>query len=342
MNNILVTGATGFLGYHVVRRLNSVGVRPRVLELRGSNLDVLSRLDVQRCEGYLDDAGALTAACSGVDTVLHLGFKVIVGDGPEQLKQMQQVNVDGTRRLLQTAAANGVRRAVVVGSALAVGVNKAPVPLDESADWNQHAFDFQYALIRRQAELDSLAQTTPQFAVISVCPSFTFGPDDPVGAPANKLLQRIVAGKMPVTLPIGFGCLDVRDFAQGMLLAAENGRPGQRYLLSGDNITATQLLEQTAAITGGRVPRFSPPKFLLHGLVGALEVISKLRGKPAPVSRSVLQLLGRYAWYDTSKARTELGWTSRPLAETLQDTIRSQRTSTSTNALPVDKGAAVR
>jgi dihydroflavonol-4-reductase len=321
MSRILVTGATSFLGYHVAKCLNQDGIRPRVLELRDSKFDVLDRLDVERCSGHLDDQAAIRSACNGVDTVLHLAFKVSIGGGPPAVEEMQRINVDGTRSLLETAAATGVRRVVVTGSALAIGVNRQAVPLNESASWSQHAFDLPYAKLRRQVELEAIAQATPQFAVLTVCPSFTFGPDDPSGAPANKLLGALMAGKVPAKLAVGFGALDVRDFARGMVLAGERGRSGERYLLSGDNVTTDQLVEQVASITGVRGPRFTAPAFLVHGLVGALQLLSSIRGKPPAITRDVLQILGRYAWYDTSKARTELGWTPRPLHETLSDTI---------------------
>src|SRR5688572_14274726 len=204
MATVLVTGATGFLGYHVVRRLNAKGVRPRVLELRDSKPDVLDGVDVERCAGDLQDAAAVQAACRGVDTLLHMAFKVSVGGGANLLEEMERINVGGTRQLLETAAACGVKRVVVAGSALAVGVNRNAKPLDETADWAEHAFDLHYARIRRQAELESLAQATPQFAVMTVCPAFTFGPDDPVGAPANKLIESLIAGKLRFTLPVGF------------------------------------------------------------------------------------------------------------------------------------------
>lgn len=325
METILVTGATSFLGYHVTKRLNAAGRRPRVLERPGSRIELLDRLVVERCAGTLEDAASVGAALTGVDTLLHLAFQVSVGGGGSLLTEMERVNVEGTRRLLAAAADAGVRRAVVVGSALAVGVNRQPVPLDESADWSEHAFELPYAVLRRTAEQQALSLATTHFAVVSVCPAFTLGPDDPVGAPANTLIQRVIARKLPFTLPVGFGCLDVRDFAAGMVLAAERGRSGERYLLSGHNVTTRELFEQAAAIAGVRAPRFTPPMFLMKGLVGALELFSRLRGKPAPITRDVLQVVGRYAWYDTSKARADLGWTPRPLRETLEDTIRSLR-----------------
>jgi dihydroflavonol-4-reductase len=321
MHTVLVTGATSFLGYHVVKRLNAAGVRPRVLERRGTSAANLDQLDVERCAGDLEDGSATQAACAGADTLLHAAFKVSVGGGAQLAAEMRQINITETVDLLRTAAAAGVTRAVVVGSALAVGVNREPAPLDERASWSQHAIDLPYATIRRDAERAALAESTPRFAVVSVCPAFTFGPDDPVGAPANKLLERLIQGKLPITLPVGFSCTDVRDFADGMVRAGERGRPGERYLLTGENVRTDQLLARAASIAGVRAPRFTPPMFLLHGLVGAVGWVSRLRRKPAPVTRDVLQIVGRYAWYDASKARTELGWTPRPLDETLADTI---------------------
>jgi len=110
------------------------------------------------------------------------------------------------------------------------------------------------------------------------------------------------------------------------VLAAERGKSGERYLLSGENVTVNQLLERAASIAGVRAPHFTPPTVLLHVLAGILELVSSIRGKPAPLTREVLQIIGRYAWYDASKARAELGWSSRPLNETLEDTIRWLRT----------------
>jgi len=186
MKEVLVTGATGFLGYHVVLQLNTRGVRPRVLELPGADAGPLTRLDVARCRGDLGDPQAVREACAGVDTVLHLAFRVSVGGGDEVVAEMQRLNVDGTRRLLDAASTAGVGRVVLSASALGIGVNREPVALDETADWSMHAFDVPYAVNRRKVEAEALARATPTFAVMSVCPGFTLGPDDPVGAPRTR------------------------------------------------------------------------------------------------------------------------------------------------------------
>ena len=325
MSTVLVTGASSFLGYHVAKRLNEQGIRPRVLELRGSRLEPLDRLDVERVPGDLDSADAISRACAGVETILHLAFKVSVGGGQETLDEMERINVGGTERLLDLAAAQGVSRAVVAGSALAVGVNREPAALDENASWSDHGFDFPYALNRRKAEQAALDRAKPGFAVVVVCPAFTLGPDDPVGAPANALIKALITNKLWITLPVGFGVLDVRDFANAAILAAERGRSGQRYLISGHNVTTSQLLQEAAGVAGVRAPRIVPPMMLLSAAVRALGLFSRVKGKPAPVTPSVLQIVNRFAWYDTTRARTDLGWEPRPLRQTLEDTIRSLR-----------------
>jgi dihydroflavonol-4-reductase len=322
MNKVLVTGATTFLGFHVTKRLNQLGHRPRVLELPGSNERPLELLNVDRCPGTLAEISAIQAASEGIDTLIHVAFKVSLGGGQAVLDDMRRVNVDGTVRLLDTAAAGGVTRAVVTGSALAIGVNRRPLPLNE-AGGREHVLDLPYAAIRREAEEQSLAKARALFAVMSVAPSFTLGPEDPVGAPANKLVKAVMNGKLPFVPPtVGFGCLDVRDFAIGALLAAEHGGSGRRYILSGDNVTTKQFLETTTEAAGVKPPRLHAPVALLKILVAGVEGVSRLRRRPPPVTRAALQILGRYAWYDTTRARTELGWTPRPLRETVADTVR--------------------
>lgn len=321
MSGVLVTGATSFLGSHVVRRLNERGVRPRVLELRDGDPAPLRQLDVEVADGHLEDPPSLTTACAGVDTVLHAAFRVRMGGGPRTVEEMRRVNVLGSQHLLEAAAAAGARTAVVTSSALAVGVNRRAEPLDEAADPTEHALALPYAVLRRDAERAALSLARPGFAVMAVSPSFTLGPSDPVGAPANKLVQAVLAGRMRVTLPVGFGCLDVRDFADGMLLAAERGQSGRRYLLSGENVTADAFLRQAAEVARVRAPRFQLPTAVLHAAVSVVGLVSRVRGQEPPITRDVLQILGRYAWYDTTRARTELGWSPRPLARTLEDTV---------------------
>ena len=163
MAKYLVTGPGGFLGYHVIKRLNEAEISPRILLPRDRDASArefrcLDRLETEVCEGDFADAASLEAACTGIDIVLHLAFAIGLGDGDEVERTLHEGNVVATRRLLDAAAKTGVGRMVVSSSALAVGLNREPSPLDESADWSEHAFHLPYAMSRREAELGALGK----------------------------------------------------------------------------------------------------------------------------------------------------------------------------------------
>ncbi len=329
MKKILVTGPSGFLGYHVIKLLTQRGFRPRALLLDERDqqqpaLDNLKKLEPELVSGQLDDVTSLVAACQDVDTVLHLKFAIALGSGKEVEESLHRVNVVGTRNVLDAAARAGVGRVVVSSSALTVGLNRQPQPLDETADWDTHRLDLAYILSRRQAEQEALARPQNEAPVVcAVNPSFTMGPEDYVGAPANKLVMNMTKWWFRFNAPIGFGVLDVRDYADGVLRAAEKGRHGQRYILSGENVMPDQLKRMVAEAVKRTPPRFllSIRAWMAYPLFATLEMFGWLRRKPPKVTRDLLQLWGRHAWYDTSLARNELGWRPHPLRDTLNATI---------------------
>ena len=329
MNTFLVTGSSGFLGYHVTKLLNERGNQPRVLlpadiDSESPGLKAMKNLNIDIVEGDVDDPSSLRTACDGVDVVFHLKFTIALGDGKQVEQSLHEGNVVGTRNILEAAADKGVLRVVVSSSSLTVGLNHEPQPLNEEADWDRHAFNLPYALSRRQAEQEALSHSPsepPEIVVVN--PSFTLGPDDLVGAPANGLVKKMSKPGFRLTAPIGFGVLDVRDYADGVLLAAERGTPGKRYILSGANVNSDQLLQEVT-----RVADIEPAQWLiplsawyLRPVITLLGLGSKFKGSPPKVSSKLLELWGRYAWYDTARARSDLGWEPRPLRESIQDTL---------------------
>lgn len=348
MNKVMVTGPAGFLGYHVIKLLNERNITPRVLveeldppppdknslsskEFKKAMkswkaFEAMKQLNVEPVEGSVNDPGSLQAACDGIDTVFHLKFTIGLGDAADVKEQMQAVNVVGTRNVLDAATAAGAERIVVSSSALAVGLNPEPQPLDETADWATYRFDLPYAVSRREAELEALARPEGEGlpVVVAVNPSFTMGPDDYAGAPANGLIDKMSKRWFCFTAPIGFGVLDVRDYAQGALLAAEKGRHGRRYILSGDNVTPDQLLKEVASIEGRQPPRVLIP---IYGWFVSIlaKVIGTVKGKASSQPPSITALWGRHAWYATDRARDELGWTTHSLSETIKDSLSWMR-----------------
>ncbi|MDJ0590515.1 MAG: NAD-dependent epimerase/dehydratase family protein [Pleurocapsa sp. MO_226.B13] len=329
MNKILVTGAEGFLGYHTIKLLNERQIKPRgLVDVEDEQLVQLGlkNLEVEIVKGSIQDLQVLRQACKGIDTVFHMKFEIALGGGKAAEEKMQQINVVGTRNLLQAATEAGVKRVVISSSCLAVGLNHKPEPINETADWDKYQFNLPYALSRRQAELESLAvearDDNPE--IVAIEPSFTMGSEDYIGAPANQLAKLISQGKFKFDIPLGFGILDVRDYAAGALLAAEKGRHGQRYLLSGENVTLRQFINQVATIAGVKPPKFliPLPVWVVYPIVAVIQLLSRIRGQPSPVNPSILELWNRYAFYDTSLAQKELGWKARSLEETISDSLQ--------------------
>ncbi|MCB1984071.1 MAG: NAD-dependent epimerase/dehydratase family protein [Burkholderiales bacterium] len=333
MNSVLVTGPTGFLGYHVIKLLNERGISPRVLlptriEPDSPAMLALNSQNVEIVKGNINDADILKEVCKDIDTVFHLYFALALGSGEALERHLHNENVMGTSNLVDAAAQANVSKIVISSSALTIGMHYDATPLDETADWEDYKLSLSYAASRRHAEQAALAKTAPGVPdIIVVNPSFTLGPEDWAGAPANKLVMRMSKPGFRFTAPIGFGALDVRDYADGVLRAAERGKSGQRYILSGSNINAERLIEEVAGIVGFRPPklRISLRASLLYPIIFIVELISKITGKPPKVSRNLLEIWDRYAWYDTSKAQNELGWRPRPLQQSLQDTIEWHR-----------------
>jgi dihydroflavonol-4-reductase len=329
MKNVLVTGASGFLGYHVVKKLNAAGIRPRALVPAAGgpvapDVAALRKQDIEEIAGDVTDPASLAAACAGADTVLHLNFSLSLSSGPDVEKTLREINVVGTRNLLDAATEAGVARVVVSSSSLTVGLNREAKAINESAPWDVCGLTFPYALSRREAELESLARPGGggRPVICAVNPTFTLGPEDFQGAPANALAKRM-AKPFHLDAPIGFSLLDVRDYADGVLRAAERGRHGQRYLLSGENVMPRKMLEEVCAVVGTAPSRFAFTlrAWMLYPILGLHELWCKLTGKKPATTTSVLQIWGRYAWYDTALARTDLGWEPRPLRDTLRDTL---------------------
>lgn len=333
MKKILVTGAEGFLGYHTIKLLNERNIHPRVLVDKDiQDNDLYSKFGFENLKvgeilkGSMEDVPFLQKACEGIDTIFHMKFQIGLGGGQEAEEQMEQVNVVGTRNILFAATEARVERLVVSSSALTVGLNREPKPLDETSDWATNQFNLPYALSRRKAEQEALAaEAGPDRPVVVVVnPSFTMGPDDYIGAPANKLLKLISQGKFRFNVPVGFGILDVRDYADGVLRAAEKGRHGQRYLLSGENVMPEQLIKVVAGVCGFQPPSWLIPMpiWVISPLVTALGLLSKIKRKPPLVTSSILELWNRYAWYDTYLAQKELDWKPRPLRDTIDNSLR--------------------
>jgi dihydroflavonol-4-reductase len=318
MNSVLVTGATGFVGYHLVKRLHQEGIRPRALVRRTSDLTRLRALGVALVEGDVEDPASLAAAFAGVDTLFHVAG--LVNQDPRAAERLRQVNVVGMRHVLDAAAAAGVRRLVATSTVAAVGANRRPVPLTEEADWATHGLTTLYALTKRQGEEEALERARRGLPVVVVNPTIVIGPEDFAPTPGGGLVRDVVRRRIPGSLRMGLSYVDVRDVAEGHLLAARRGQVGRRYLLSTENLMLEEFFRLVAAAAGVPPPRWRVPFPLVWTAALFAEGFAAVSGRSPGVTRRLLEVAGRFSWYDASRARDELGWRPRPFAETVRDT----------------------
>ena len=317
MGKTLVTGGSGFLGSHVVRALAERGDHLRVLLRRGSSLDHLSDLEIERTGGDVTDRRAVRRAMQGIDRVFHLAGTTSMR--PQNRDAVFELNVKGTRIVLEEALAAEVERVVHTSSVAAIGPARARGTADESQPFRAGHLGIAYANSKHEAEVEALRLAAHGLPVVIVNPSFVLGPDDPKGT-SMDLVRRFLLGRIPAYVDGGLNIVDVRDIADGHLLADQKGQVGERYILAGRNFTLDRLFADFARISGREQPPVKlpgrPTAFAVQAMVWA--------GLPLPVSPDEVRSATLWWTYRNTKARRELGFEPRPHEETLEDAVRWQ------------------
>src|SRR5215472_11427178 len=253
MKPVLVTGATGFLGWHVARLLCERGYAVRALVRPGSQL---TELDAESFSGDRRDPSSIERAVAGCCLVFHVAadYRLWAKDPREMYKS----NVEGTQSLLQAARRAGIERVVYTSTVGCIGIpqdglgdENTPVSLDDmSGDYKRSKF---------LAEQVALEFARDGFPVVIVNPTAPVGDHDFKPTPTGKIVADFLKGDMPAFIDTGLNIVDVRDTAEGHLLACERGRQGERYILGSENLTLAQILAKLAAITGRKAPSVRLP-----------------------------------------------------------------------------------
>ncbi|MCB9915476.1 MAG: NAD-dependent epimerase/dehydratase family protein [Planctomycetes bacterium] len=313
--HVLVTGATGFLGAHVVHALVDAGHRVRALLHSDRPAAHLEREGVAFARGDLLDERSLKAACRGVEGVVHAAGRL--GYWSRDRAAQRRVNVEGTAALLRAARKQGVARVVHVSSVAAVGATCDGALLDERAAWAPEFARVHYALSTRQGEERALAAAARGLPVVVVNPAALLGPRLDRPGPSG-LVAAHLSGRLRWTPPGGLSVTDVRDAADAIVAALRRGRPGERYVLAGHNLGYAELYAALHARFGGRAPRRVTSRRTLALLRGATEVLDALRLTRPGWTPELLRGLAYRGWYTSAKAEAELGYRVRPLAEILR------------------------
>ncbi len=301
---VLVTGATGFLGANLVAGLNALGYPVRALHRRTSRFDGLEGLEYEPVLGDLLDPASLRAAMEGVDWVFHAAAVADYWRTPPEI--LYRVNVEGTRHVMAIALESGVRRVVFTSSVAALGVPPDDRPLNEEATFNLPPHRFPYGHSKHLAEQIVQVFVTRGLEAVIVNPAVIIGPRDHHFI-SGSLIRAVYRRQVPVAPPGGTNYVAVEDVVAGHLAAIQRGRPGERYILAGENLTYREMFRIVAEVVGVPPPRWTLPRPLVGPLALAVDLLNRVWPGHLPIDGNQIRLSGRFLYFDGSKARQELG-----------------------------------
>lgn len=316
----VITGATGHLGNNLVRALLERGEEVRAVVLPGDPALSIAGLPVERVEGDVRDLGALIWAFRHADRVYHLASLITISPGRGEL--LQQVNVQGTRNVVEACLRSGCGRLTYVSSIHALVEPPHGTTIDESLPFDPQRIATEYGRSKAQAALEVLAGVERGLDAVIVCPTGIVGPYDFQPSEVGGLLLRVARRRMPAYVRGAYDFVDVRDVVQGLLAAAEKGRRGETYILSGEIVTVRQMMAYVEQAAGVRAPRIGLPAGLARSVAGLAQSYARRSGTRPLFTAESVDILVSNCCISHEKATRELGYSPRPLAETVRDTIR--------------------
>lgn len=315
----LLTGATGFIGGHVLRELVGRGREVRVLVRPRSNLANLAGLDVERVSGDVTDPESLDRAMRGCDVLYHVAG--LYSSWEPDVGRYYRVNFLGVRHALAAAERHGASRVVLTSSVATLHPTRNGVPVDERAEFESWGGRNHYGLSKYLGELEARRFARGGLPVVIVNPSGVVGDRDIYPTPLGRVLIQIARGRLPFYAEGGANWVDVRDVARGHLLAEERGKSGEKYILGAENMTVREFLTLAAEVAGVAPPRFPIPKAAALAAGALCEVVASVTRKPPPLTLWDAEHLGFYEYFDNRKAREELGVNFGPVREALHRAI---------------------
>jgi dihydroflavonol-4-reductase len=315
-----VTGGTGFIGGHLVRKLRARGDHVVALVRDPRKADHLRALGCELCDGSLGAVASLEDGVRGADATFHVAAVYRVGIPKSERPAMYEANVRGTELVIDAAAAAGVRRIVYVSTIGAFG-NTGGEVVDETYRHPGERYLSYYEktkVLAHQAALDRIARGMP---VTIVQPGGVYGPGDT--SDLAGLIDRIRAGKLPVRVfpETGFNWVHVDDVAEGILRAHDRGRAGEAYILGGQLGTLGDMIDAVAVTSGREPPRRTVPGFVVRMGIPLGPLIGRMMGVGPNLGESIRAADGVTYWATDRKARRELGYRPRDLETGVRETL---------------------
>jgi len=315
----LVTGASGFVGSAVARRLREAGFAVRALVRSTSPTTHLGELGLDFVSGDLRDPASLREALAGVRYLFHVAADYRMWARNPQ--DMIDTNVAGTRALMQEAMRAGVERVVYTSSVATLAARTDGVSADETMPLEEQRAIGTYKRSKVAAERvveELIGQGLP--AVI-VNPSTPIGPRDVKPTPTGRIIVEAASGRMPAFVDTGLNMVHVDDVAEGHLAAFERGRVGERYVLGGQNASLAEILRTVAEAVGRRPPAIRIPRQALMPFAHVSEAIARRTGREPMLTLDGLRMAKNKMFFSSAKAERELNYRARPYREGITDAI---------------------
>jgi len=316
---VLLTGASGFVGSAVARRLRAAGFPVRALVRTTSPVAHLSDLGLDFVTGDLRDADSVRRAMAGIRYLFHVAADYrLWARNPDELTQ---TNVAGTRLLMQEAMRAGVERVVYTSSVATLAARTDGVSADETMPLTEDKAIGVYKRSKVAAERAVEALIAEGLPAVIVNPSTPIGPRDVKPTPTGRIIVEAASGRMPAFVDTGLNMVHVDDVAEGHFAAFERGRIGERYVLGGQNATLADILATVAGAVGRRPPRIRIPRQALMPFAHVTEAVARVTGREPMLTRDGLRMSKNKMFFSSAKAEAELGYRARPYREGITDAI---------------------
>jgi dihydroflavonol-4-reductase len=316
---VMVTGATGHLGNVLVRELLNRGASVRAMVLPGESREALAGLDVECIEGDVRDMNSLKRGFAGCSIVFHLAGLISIMPG--QSKLLREVNVIGTRNVLRACKECGIVRMLYVSSVHALEEPPHGAPVTEQCGFDPDRIAGPYAQSKAQATQEVMRAIAQGLDAVIVFPSGIIGPYDFSVSEMGRVVLDFVNRRFPVYVEGAYDFVDVRDVANGIISAAERGGTGQGYILSGEILSVSRMVRLLEEKSGVPAPSVRLPQWVARGAAVFTPLLASVTGKKPRFTSYSLRVLRSNALMDCSKARRELGYTARPVKESLADSL---------------------
>jgi nucleoside-diphosphate-sugar epimerase len=321
---VFVTGGTGFIGGHVVRKLLERGDEVVCLARSREKGRRLESLGAEVVEGDLSDAAAIRAGMEGVDAVIHGAAIYEVGIPKEQRTPMYEANVLGTETVLRAALDQSVPKVVYISTVAAFGNTHGEV-VDESYEHTGTDFTSYYEETKYQAhQIAKRLIADEGLPCVIVQPGGVYGPQD--HSSLGAMINQFVDGKLPMLAfpDLGMNLVHVEDVADGVLLALDSGTPGEAYVLGGQITTMREMIDTAGRVAGRKPPKRSMPTGVLKLLTPIGPLVGKVMGQPPNLSELISSADGVTFWARHDKAMKELGYSPRSLEPGLRETLAAE------------------